>query len=91
MLCVLTLMVAQCQMYLHCVPVSNVPTLRMAQCQMYLYCGPVSDVLTLRMAQSFSVGVSLMYSLARSTLTICFSVSVKDVTTPLSNPVTERA
>lgn len=40
---------------------------------------------------SLSVGAPWMYCMALSTLTICFSVSVKDVTTPDRRLVTERA
>ena len=38
-----------------------------------------------------SMGAPWMYCMALSTLTICFSVSVKDVTTPDRRLVTERA
>ena len=37
------------------------------------------------------MGAPWMYCMALSTLTICFSVSVKDVTTPDRRLVTERA
>jgi len=37
-----------------------------------------------------SSGTSQMYWSTRSTLTICFSVSVKYVTTPLSSPVIDK-
>ena len=38
-----------------------------------------------------SSGVVLMYSITRSTLTISFSVSVKNETNPLKSPVMESA
>ena len=49
------------------------------------------QIRTHRRESSFSLGRSSMYCPARSTLTICFSVSAKDVTTPLSNEVIDKA
>ena len=75
-----------CEVWMAVIPTCNLPTATAVTTAWYVddrYVTSVDSVWR-------SSGTSVTYWLMRSTLIICFSVSVKNVTTPLRSPVIER-